>query len=110
MIPPCGFAFVPFPGCARLPNNFQIIILHTPSYKMQYFLSNIHTWTLAFIAVENSSAVFSIYLKCGQPVYFVLFQDGAKTYESLIRDRLNQQSEITIVANSVSDIQLWFGE
>ena len=42
-------------------SNLHFYDLHTSSYKMIYFLSNIYKWTLTLLTVENSSAVFTIY-------------------------------------------------
>ena len=42
-------------------SNLHFYDLHTSSYKMIYFLSNICRWTLRLLTVESSSAVFAIY-------------------------------------------------
>ena len=45
----------------RSTSNLHFYDLHTSSYKMIYFLSNIYMWTLILLMVESSSAVFAIY-------------------------------------------------
>ena len=42
-------------------SNLHFFDLHTSSYKMIYFLSNIYKWTLTLLTVESSWAVFAIY-------------------------------------------------
>ena len=43
-------------------SNLHFYDLHTSSYKMIYFLSNIYKWMLTLLAVESSWAVFAIYV------------------------------------------------
>ena len=42
-------------------SNLHFYDLHTASYIMIYFLSNVYKWTLTLLTVESSSAVFAIY-------------------------------------------------
>ena len=42
-------------------SNLHFYDLHTSSYKMIYFLSDIYKWTLTLLTVESSSVVFAIY-------------------------------------------------
>ena len=62
-------------------SNLHFYGLHTSSYKMRYFLSDIYKWTLTLLTVERSLAVFAI-ISCGQPVCYALIKDGGKNHES----------------------------
>ena len=66
----------------RLTRNLHFYDLHTSSYKMIYFLSNIYKWTLTLISVESSSAVFAITFHPVSRFVYALIQDGSKSHES----------------------------
>ena len=46
------------------------------------FLPNIYKWILTLLTVKSSSAVFAMYISCGQPVCYALIQDGSKNHEN----------------------------
>ena len=48
-------------------SNLHFYDLHTSSYKMLYFLSDIYKWTLTLLTVKSSSAAFAI-ISSGQPI------------------------------------------
>ena len=45
----------------RSMSNLHFHDLHTSSYKMIHFLSNVYKWTLTLLRIESSLAVFAIY-------------------------------------------------
>ena len=59
---PHQFALVSSLGKGKSMSNLHLHDLHTSSYKMIYFLSNIYKWTLTLLIVESSLVVFAIYL------------------------------------------------
>ena len=74
-------AFVSPLGKGRLTSNVHFYDLHTSSYKVIYFLSNIYKWTLTLLTVESFSAVVA-YILCGQPVCYA--KDDGKNVKTLI--------------------------